>query len=147
MDATILYAMMISMAILMAMLPFGIFMGLGAAIGAKADDPRMIVTFMLAALMISYLSSFGSFTLIQQNNCKGVKNWNQIASNAGLATGIQAIVLFIVWLIPGLRGIVSGLLPPTLDSAILDSVGYGYFTFWASLFGTAIGGSFSGVCN
>jgi hypothetical protein len=49
-------------------------------------------------------------------------------------------------MIPGMRGIVSGLLPADLDQAILDSVGYSYYAFWASLFGTAIGGTLSGVC-
>jgi len=146
MDSTILYAMMIAMAMLMAMLPFGIFMGLGSILGANASDPRLLVTFILLALIVSYLTSFGSFALIQRSNCGKIKNWTQIANNAGLALGIQALFLLLAWLIPGLRGIVSNLMPPDLDPNILDSVGYSYFTFWASLFGTAIGGTLSGIC-
>jgi hypothetical protein len=147
MDSTILYAMMIALAMLMAMLPFGIFMGLGSMVGASADDPRLLVTFFLLALVVSYLTSFGSFALIQSNNCSKIQNWKQIANNAGMALGFQAVFLFLAWLIPSLRGIVSNLMPPDLDPAILDSVGYAYFSFWASLFGTAIGGSLSGICG
>jgi hypothetical protein len=147
MDSTILYAMMIAMAMLMAMLPFGVFMGLGSIIGATASDPRLLVTFILLALVVSYLTSFGSFVLIQRASCGKIKNWKQIANNAGLALGIQAVFLLLAWLIPGLRGVVSNLMPPDLDPNILDSVGYSYFTFWASLFGTAIGGTLSGICG
>lgn len=147
MDSTILYAMMIAMAMLMAMLPFGVFMGLGSILGTNASDPRLFVTFILLALVVSYLTSFGSFVLVQRANCGQVKNWKQIANNAGLALGIQALFLLLVWLIPGLRGIVSNLMPPDLDINILDSVGYSYFSFWASLFGTAIGGTLSGICT
>jgi len=146
MDSTILYAMMIAMAMLMAMLPFGIFMGLGSMLGTNASDPRLLVTFILLALIVSYLTSFGSFVLIQRANCGKIKNMKQIANNAGLALGIQGLFLFLAWLIPGLRGIVSNLMPPDLDPNILDSVGYSYFSFWASLFGTAIGGTLSGIC-
>lgn len=147
MDSTILYAMMIAMAMLMAMLPFGVFMGLGSMIGTTASDPRLFVTFILLALVVSYLTSFGSFALIQRANCGQVKNWKQIANNAGLALGIQGLFLLLAWLIPGLRGIVSNLMPPDLDANILDSVGYSYYSFWASLFGTAIGGTLSGICT
>ena len=147
MDATIVYAMMVAMAILMAVLPFTVFMGLGSAMGAAAEDPRLLATFILLTLVVSYLTSLGSFALIQRANCGTVKNWKQIANNAGIAFGIQAVTLFLAWLIPGLRGIVSGLLPPDLDPAILESFGYSYFTFWASLFGTAIGGTLSGICT
>ena len=131
----------------MAMLPYGGFMGLGSILGTNASDPRLFVTFILLALVVSYLTSFGSFVLVQRANCGQVKNWKQIANNAGLALGIQALFLLLVWLIPGLRGIVSNLMPPDLDINILDSVGYSYFSFWASLFGTAIGGTLSGICT
>jgi len=147
MDSTILYAMMIAMAMLMAMLPFGIFMGLGSMLGMNASNPQLLVTFILLALVVSYITSFASFLLVQRANCGQVKNWKQINNNAGLALGIQALFLLLAWLIPGLRGIVSNLMPPDLDPNIIDSVGYSYFSFWASLFGTAIGGTLSGICT
>ena len=147
MDSTILYAMMIAIAMLMAMLPFGVFMGLGSILGMNASNPQLLVTFILLALVVSYITSFASFLLVQLANCGQVKNWKQINNNAGLALGIQALFLLLAWLIPGLRGIVSNLMPPDLDPNIIDSVGYSYFSFWASLFGTAIGGTLSGICT
>lgn len=146
MDATIVFVMMIVCGLLMALLPFAFFMGLSSILGAGVSDPRLLVAYILCALVFSYLSSFGAFALTQRANCGGVKNMKQIALNSGLATGIQAVVLFLVWLIPFLRNIVTGLLPPDLDSNILDAVGYSYFSLWAALFGIAVGGTLSGIC-
>jgi hypothetical protein len=146
MDATITYVMMVVIALLMAMLPFGIFMGFASLLGSPAGDIRILITYILSALILSYLTAFGAFALIQKSNCGSVKNISQISQNAGISFGIQAITLFLCWLFPSMRNIVSGLLPPDLDTAILDSVGYSYYSFWASLFGTAIGGTLSGIC-
>jgi len=146
MNQSVLYAMMAALGMIMAILPFGVFMGLGTAIGAPASDPRILVVFFLGALVISYLLSLGAFSVIQKSSCGQVKNMKQVATNASIALGIQALTLLLVWLIPSLRGIVSGLFPPDLDPAIRESVAYSYFSFWAALFGTAIGGTLSGVC-
>lgn len=147
MDSSIIYAFMAALGILMAILPFGVFMGIGPAIGAAADDPRIIITFFLVATVVAYLSSFGAFLMIQRANCGKIKNMNQVASNAMVALVIQAATLLLVWLVPFLRGLITNLLPPDLDVAILDSVGYAYWAFWASVFSTAIGGSLSAVCS
>lgn len=146
MDQTILYCMMIGIALLMGILPFGVFMGIGHALGVASSDARLLVVFGLSTLLFSYLLSLAAFYIIQSSNCKHVKNMKQVSANATLAMWIQAFTLFLVWFFPSLRGVVSGLLPPTLDPVILDSIGYGYYTFWASLFGTAIGGTLSAVC-
>ena len=147
MDSSIIYAFMAALGILMAILPFGVFMGIGPALGAASNDPRMIITFFLLATVVAYVSSFGAFLMIQKANCKTIKNMNQISSNAMIALVIQAATLLLVWLVPFLRNLVTNLLPPDLDVAILDSVGYAYWAFWASVFATAIGGSMSGVCS
>ena len=147
MDNTMIYVMMIVNALLMAMLPFGFFMGLGSLLGVESSDPRIFVAYILAALVFSYLGALGAFALIQRSNCGSVKNMKQIASNSSLALGIQAGTLLVTYFIPFLRGIVSGLLPPDLDKNILDAVGYSYYSMWAALFGTAIGGTLSGICG
>jgi hypothetical protein len=147
MDTSIIYAMMAAIGLLMAILPFGVFLGLGSMLGADSTDPRLLAVYIIGALIVSYLTSFGSFVLIQRNNCGEVKNVKQAASNAGLAVGIQAVTLVLVWLIPGMRSLATSLLPPDLDVAILDSVGYSYYSFWAAMFGTAIGGTLSGICT
>ena len=139
--------MMIVSGLLMAILPFGFFMGLGSFIGVTGSDPRIFVAYILAALVFSYLTALGSFAIIQKSSCGSIKNMKQIASNAALALGIQAGTLIVIKFVPFLRNVVSGLLPPDLDVNILDSVGYSYYSLWAALFGTAIGGTLSGVCG
>jgi hypothetical protein len=146
MDNTILYVMMISTAIFMGVLPFGIFMGLGTALDIASTDPRILVTFFLAAGVLSFLINLGANAAVQRGKCGSVKNMNQIVNNSAIAFGIQIGTLLLVWLVPFLRGIVSGLLPPDTDPAILDSIGYSYFSVWAALFGTAISSSLSGIC-
>ena len=138
--------MRICIALLMGVLPFGVFMGVGHALGVAASDPRLVVVFGLSTLVLAYVLSLAAFYTIQTSNCGAPKNMKQVSANATLAMWIQAFALFFVWFFPSLRSVVSGLLPPTLDPAILDSIGYGYYTFWASLFGTAIGGTLSAVC-
>lgn len=146
MDATIVYVMMVACGLLMAMLPFGVFMGIATLVGTPASDPRILVVYMLAAVVLAYATSFGAFTLVQHQSCNGKKDMKRIASNAGISTIIQAVVLVLTWLIPSISGIVTKVLPPDIDPAIQTSVGYSYYGFWASLFGTAIGGTLSGIC-
>ena len=132
---------------LMAILPFAVFLGLGSLFDIASSDIRLLTIFFMGTLVISYLISLGTFTLIQKQNCGNIKNMKQVASNAGIATGIQAGVLALCYFIPGLRGLITNLFPVDLDLRIQDSLGYGYYTFWAGLFGTAIGGTLSGVCS
>ena len=146
MDATIVFVMMVVCALLMALLPFAFFMGLSSILGTHPSDIRLLVSYILTALMFSYLTALGAFALIQRANCGSVKNMKQVASNAGLTVAVQAVFLFLVWLMPFLRNVVSDLLPVDTDKNILDAVGYSYFSLWATLFGVAIGGTLSGIC-
>jgi hypothetical protein len=146
MNQSVLYTMMVVLALIMAVLPFGVFMGLGTAIGVPSTDIRLLVVYVLGALVISYLLSLAAFSVIQKTSCGQVKNMKQVAINSSISLAIQGVTLALTVFLPSLRGIVSGLLPPDLDPAILDSVAYSYYSFWAALFGTAIGGTLSGVC-
>jgi hypothetical protein len=147
MDNTLLYVIMIGVSMLMAVLPFGVFLGLGTLLDVASSDIRLLTVYFLSALVVSYLISLGTFALIQRQNCGSVKNMKQVASNAGIALGIQAGALALCFLFPGLRSLVTNLFPLDLDIRIQDSLGYGYYSFWAALFGTAVGGTLSGVCN
>ena len=138
---------MIGVSMLMAVLPFGVFLGLGTLLDVASSDIRLLTVYFLSALVVSYLISLGTFALIQRQNCGSVKNMKQVASNAGIALGIQAGALALCFLFPGLRSLVTNLFPLDLDIRIQDSLGYGYYSFWAALFGTAVGGTLSGVCN
>jgi len=146
MDNTLVFVMMICVALLMGILPFGVFMGLGKALEASVDDTRLLVSYILLALILSYGIAFGAFALIQNNNC-GKVNIKQVASNAGISLGIQAVTLPLIWFVPSLRSLVTNLLPPDTDTVIMTSIGYSYWSLWAALFGMAIGGTLSGVCS
>ena len=146
MDNTILYVMMIASALFMGVLPFGVFMGLGTATNIASSDARLLVTFFLAAGVVAFLINMGANAAVQRGNCGSIKNMNQIVNNSAIAFGIQIGTLLLVWFVPYLRNIVTGLFPPDTDPAILDSIGYSYFSAWAALYGTAISSSLSGVC-
>jgi len=147
MDNTILYVMMICVSLFNAIIPFAVFLGLGTILGSESVDGRLLLVALLAILVCTFLSSLGAFALIQKESCGSVQNMKQVANNAGLALGIQTVVLFIVWLIPFFRNIVSGMLPPDIDPKILDAMGWSYFAFFGSLFGVSIGGTLSGMCK
>lgn len=147
MDATLVYVIMIALGLLMAVLPFGVLMGLSTLLGRGSGDSSLLLTYFLAAIVIGYFAAFGAFALIQRSNCGSVKNLKQVATNAGLSTAVQVGTLGLTWFFPSLRGLVTGLFPPDSDPIMLDSIGYSYFAFWASLFGTAIGGTLSGICS
>lgn len=147
MDNTLVYVMMIVIGFLMAVWPFAIFMGLTTLIGLPTNDTRILATYILCVCVLAYGTALGAFALIQRNNCGEVKNMRQVASNAAMSLAIQAISVLTVTFIPGLRNIVTNLFPPDINPAISNAIGYSYYGFWASVFGTAIGGTLSGVCG
>jgi hypothetical protein len=100
----------------------------------------------ISVILLTFGLSFGSFALIQQQNCGSVKNIKQVSANAGIATGIQAIGLLITAFVPLFRQFVGSIIPDWLGYINNESIAYGYFVFWFALFGIAIGGSLSGVC-
>lgn len=138
--------MMISTALLMAMIPFAMFMGLGTLVGLSSSDWRIWFGYILLVLVSSYGMSMGAFVLIQRSNCGEIRNMKQISLNALFSMLFQVGMFLIVGLIPWFRNVIKDLMPPNLDANIKDSVGYSYYSFWAMLFGVALGGTMSGSC-
>lgn len=138
--------MMASGGLFTGLIPYGIFMGLATVMQVAPTDITLFSIFVLTTLVATYLLCFGAFALIQKSNC-GKVNMGQAASNAGLATAAQAVVLLITYFVSWFRDMVTGLMPPDIDPAIQLSVGYGFWTFWASVYGIAVGGTLSGVCQ
>ena len=66
--------------------------------------------------------------------------------NALISLGFQAGMLTLTAVVPWFRNIVMDLMPPDLDESIRDAVGYSYYSFWAMMFGVAVGGTLSGSC-
>jgi hypothetical protein len=146
MDNTILYAMMIATALLMAMVPFAMFMGVGTLVGLPSTDWRIWISYIALVLVLCYGMSMGAFVLIQKNNCGEIRNLKQISLNAMFSTLFQIGMFLITGLIPWFRNVVKDLMPPNLDESMKDAVGYSYYSFWAMMFGVALGGTMSGIC-
>lgn len=148
MDQSLIYLLMVLNGILMAALPFGVYMGGSRVLGLQdpASSSLLLILF-ITTLVVSYLISLGSMAVIQHNSCGKVKNMKQIAGNAGLATVIIILILAFAVYIPGLKGIVTGLFSPTMDPLIAISVGYAYFLFWGSVYGIVVGGYLSANCG
>ncbi len=146
MDNTILYAMMISAAVLMAVLPFGMFLGVGTLVGIPSSDWRIWVSYILLALMLSYGFSMGAFVLIQRSNCGEIKNMKQIALNSLFSMLFQVGMFVILGLLSWFRNVIRNILPPELDGNMKDAIMYSYYSFWAMMFGVALGGTMSGSC-
>jgi hypothetical protein len=146
MNTSILTTLMLSVGVLMFMLPFFIFITLGGSIAAAQGDPRLLVALFLIGAVLMYLVSAGAFTLIQNHSCNKVQSAGKIASNAGTATAIYAGFVALAAFIPKLRSIVTDIISPEVEQNVRDSLGYGYYSFWGSLFGIAIGGTMSAVC-
>ncbi len=130
----------------MAVLPFAVFMGFGNVVGLLSSDWRLWIAYLGIALIAGYGISFASFALLQRSSCGKVKNYQQIASNAAISLAFIAGFIGLA-IIPGVRGLIMNIVPPDVDVSIRDSVGYGYYAFWGTLFGFAVGGNLSGICG
>jgi len=147
MDNSVLYALMIAVAVSSALVPLAVFLGLGSLLGTGSSDPRLFVTFLLLTAVVMYLASFGAFVLIQRLNCGKVGSYSQSAANAGLSTGIQMALVFVASFVPFLRNAVSGLFSPlAIPEDVAQAFAYSYYCFWGALFGTSLGGSLSAIC-
>ena len=134
--------------ILMAALPFGVYMGASTLFGI--DDPassQLLVILFAATIVISFTVGVGSLSTIQSNSCGKIKNMSQIIGNAVLSTFIVILALVLAICIPGLRGIVTGLFSPAIDPLVSEAIGYSFFLFWGAMYGLVTGGYLSSNCG
>ena len=131
----------------MFMLPFFIFITLGNSLGAAADDMRLLGALVIGGAVLMYIVGVGCFSVVQKYNCGKVQSMRRVSDNAGIATAIYAGFLGLAAGIPSLRGIVTDIISPEVEDNVRQSLGYGYYSFWGALFGIAIGGTLSSICN
>ncbi len=146
MDNSLLYVLMLIAGIVMASLPWLVFMGISTMIGINTVDYRLLLTFGIMSLIISFVLTFIVFMVQQKKNCGRVKDYGKISTYAGISTGIQAGVLTVVTFIQWFKNIVYGVMSPDLDEKIRESAVYSYYSFWAILFGIALGGNMTAIC-
>jgi len=138
---------MLSVGILMFMLPFFIFVTLGGALGAVAGDMRLLGALIVGGAILMYIVGIGAFSLMQRYNCGKVQSMRRISDNAGISVAIYSGMMGVAAAIPRLRSVVTDIISPEVEENVRDALGYGYFSFWGSLFGIAIGGTLSSICN
>jgi uncharacterized membrane protein len=139
--------LMLCMFLVMAVLPFFVFLGLGSILNVGGNDNRLLLALFLLSGIVAFLASFGVFMLAQKTDCGQIKDTNRALNNAGIAMLVQLIVLTLVWAIPPLRHVVSNLLPPDVSTSIGDALSYGYFSGFAGVFTMLIGAHSSSVCT
>jgi hypothetical protein len=148
MDQSLIYLIMGLGGLFLAVIPFGIFMGLATQFGIEdMGSPQLMVALFVSTIIVTYLSALGSFAGIQAQSCGKVKNMKQIAGNAGITTLIVVLSVVLAVFVPGLRNIVVKLFPPSVDSRIAEAMGYAYYMFWGGLYGFATGGYMAAVCG
>jgi hypothetical protein len=132
----------------MAVIPFGVYMGLATTFGINdVSSSNLLVLLYVITICTSYLSGLGALSVVQSNSCGAVKNMKQIAGNAALSTFIIVMSLSLAVFIPGLKNIVVQLFPPTMDPLIAEAIGYSYFLFFGALYGVVTAGYLSANCG
>jgi hypothetical protein len=147
MNSTVFYLVLVGASLLMAVLPFGVFMGLGTVLGIPAGDSRLVMTYIVLAVALAYAISLGAFSIIQKSNCGEVNNFKQVALSGLFTAGFQILMLGLAVGFPWFAGIVGNLLPPDSPVEVTKAVVMAYYSFWATMFGMAIGGTMSGSCG
>ena len=144
MNTSLLVGLMFACGIFNAIIPFLCFIIASTIMMLNIQSWEVIIPMYLIVIVVTFGLAMGSFAFLQYDNCKNIK-MKQVASNAGIATAIQAGTLALT-LVPGFLGIPKNVLPLFIPYTLREGLSYGYFTFFASMFGTVIGGTFSSIC-
>ena len=138
-------SLMLACGILMLSVPVFSFIIANMFLGVQGVTGTVLLATLLIAVLLTFLLSAASFTYLQYDSCKKVKNVKQIFTNAGIAAAIQFITLIFVHFL-GWTSIPKNMLPLWIPDITREGLGYGYFSFFASMFGTVIGGTLSAIC-
>jgi len=145
MNTGLLVSLMFACGILILSVPFICFTIANIVFGIQGIPPTLLFMTFFITILMTFLLSSASFSYLQYDSCKKVKNTKQIFANAGIAAAIQFVVILFVY-ITGWTSIPKNMLPVWLPYLAREGLGYGYYTFFASMFGTVIGGTLSAVC-
>jgi hypothetical protein len=147
MNTGLLVSLMFACGIIVAAIPFLCFIMSAIVLGIQGITLSVTLMMFAITILMTFLLSAASFTYLQYNSCKKVNNVKKIFANAGIAAGIQFITLIAIYFL-GLKSIPINMLPSWISAqeTVREGIGYGYFTFFASTFGTVIGGTLSAIC-
>jgi len=147
MNTGLLVVLMLACGLIAACTPFLCFMLGPLLFGFQEISFSLQMITFLITILITFGLSAASFTYLQYRSCNKITDSRKIYANAGVAAGIQFVTLLVVYL-TGLTSVPKGILPAWMfaNPANSEGVGYGYWTFFASMFGTVIGGTLSSIC-
>jgi hypothetical protein len=149
MNTLVFTFVLLAMGTVMALSSFAIIYGISSllGIGEEVVDIRITFAFFVVSCVLLYAISFGTFAGVQKDNCGEVKSWKQIALNALIPLAFHAVLLTVVLLVPWFQDLVGNLMPPDTPAYVKSATSLSYYTFWATMMGAALGGSFSGSCK
>jgi hypothetical protein len=149
MNTFVFTLVLLAMGTIMALVSFATIFGISSLldIGGDIVDARITFSFFVLSCIVVYGISFGAFAIVQKDNCGEVKSWKQIALNALIPLAFQAGILILVILVPWFQNLVGNLFAPDTPAHTKAAMAFAYYSFWATMMGGALGGSFSGSCK
>jgi len=145
MNTGLLVSLMLACGILILSVPVFSFIIANMFLGVQGITGTVLLATLLITVLLTFILSAASFTYLQYDSCKKVKNVKQIFTNAGIAAAIQFMTLISVHFL-GWTSIPKNMIPIWIPDITREGLGYGYFSFFASMFGTVIGGTLSAIC-
>jgi hypothetical protein len=144
-----LTAILFGMGVIMAVLAVGVTYGLAAVLGIADDviDVRITFMFLVVSAIVIYGMSFGAFAGVQKDSCGEVRSWKQVALNALIPLGFQVVIMTLILAVPWFRNVIGNLFPPGTPEFAKTATAFAYYSFWATMMGGALGGTFSGSCK
>jgi len=147
MNTGLLVGLMIACGFFIGCAPVLCFMVANTVFGIQGLPLNSLLIAFFITIALTFVLCAASFTALQNDSCKKVKNVKQIFANAGIAAGLQTVTLLFVHF-TGLISIPMNMLPLWLinQPGIKEGLGYGYYSLFASMFGIVLGGTLSSVC-
>ena len=92
MNTSLLVSLMFACGIFNAILPFLCFTIASTMMMLNIQSWEVIISMYLIVIVVTFGLAMGSFAFLQYDNCKNIK-MKQVATNAGIATAIQALLV------------------------------------------------------
>lgn len=147
MNTGLLVGLMLTCGFILGFIPLICFMIANIVLGIQGISASFLLITLLIVVVLTFGLTAAAFTYLQYNSCKKVKNVKQIFANAGIAAGLQLVTLLFVYF-TGLISVPINMLPLWLSTqfGVKEGIGYGYYSFFAGMFGMVIGGTLSAIC-
>ncbi len=111
---------------------------------SKEFGYSFLVLLWIAMPILAFLVALAINTLTQKVSCPEI-NVQKVFGNSGFNSIFVLAFLGLAWF-SGVRSPIEGVLTFIQDPFVKETVAYGYYMFWAGLFGEAIGAGLAQGC-